>query len=208
MVSADETRPETGPGQISGKAKGARNKPSGKTEQRQRKPGQDKPGQDKPRQDKPGQDKPGQDKPGQDRQNQGERVQKPELTPDALLAAAETLPDTAQPMEPPVTAAETRKVAAEAVAEPETSALVSVRAITDAYGDYTRKSIEQTSSFFQQLAGTKSLGAVLELQSQFARSTFETFVDESRKIRELHRELAKQRLQNLEGFVMGKRASR
>ncbi len=208
MVSADETRPETGPGQISGKAKGARNKPSGKTEQRQRKPGQDKPGQDKPRQDKPGQDKPGQDKPGQDRQNQGGRVQKPELTPDALLAAAETLPDTAQPMEPPVTAAETREVAAEAVAEPETSALVSVRAITDAYGDYTRKSIEQTSSFFQQLAGTKSLGAVLELQSQFARSTFETFVDESRKIRELHRELAKQRLQNLEGFVMGKRASR
>lgn len=194
MVSADESRPETGPGQISGKAKPSRSKSSGKatdktTEQRQRKPSQSKESQSKP-------------------------VQKPEPTPDELLAANETLPEATEPMVQPVAAAETpeaaetREVVAEVVAEDATTAPVSVRAITDAYSDYTRKSIEQTSSFFQQLAGTRSLGAALELQGQFARSTFETFVDESRRIRELHRELAKQRLQNLEGFVMGRRASR
>lgn len=188
MVSADESRPETGSGQISGKAKGAKNKPSGKAgEQRQRKPGQDKQNQDKQSQSKP--------------------VQKPELTPDALLAATETLPDTAQPMEPPVAAAET-SAAAEFVAEPPAPSPVSVRAITDAYGDYTRKSIEQTSSFFQQLAGSRSLDKALELQSQFARSAFETFVDESRRIREMHRELANQRLRSLEGLVMGRRSVR
>jgi hypothetical protein len=204
MVSADESRPGTGPGQISGRAKASRNKPSGKVaEQRQRRPSQDKQGQDKQ-----GQDKQSQDRENQDRQSQSVEVQKPELTPDELLAATETLPDTAQPMEQPLTAAETRDAAADIVAEPADPAPVSVRAIADAYDDYTRKSIEQTSSFFQQLAGTRSFGAVLELQSQFARSTFETFVDESRKIRELHRELAKQRLQSLEGFVMGRRTSR
>ncbi len=193
MVSADESRLGTGPGQISGRAKPSRNKPSGKSaEQRPLKASQDKPSEDKA---------------SQDQQSLSKPVQKPEPTPDALLAATEAIPDAAQPMEQPVAATEPRDAAPELVAEPET-APVSVRAITDAYGDYTRKSIEQTSSFFQQLAGSRSLGAVLELQSQFARSTFETFVDESRKSRELHRELAKQRLQNLEGFVMGKRASR
>jgi len=204
MVSADESRPGTGPGQISGRAKASRNKHSDKVaEQRQRRPSQDKQGQDKQ-----GQDKQSQDRENQDRQSQSVEVQKPELTPDELLAATETLPDTAQPMEQPLTAAETRDAAADIVAEPADPAPVSVRAIADAYDDYTRKSIEQTSSFFQQLAGTRSFGAVLEMQSQFARSTFETFVDESRKIRELHRELAKQRLQSLEGFVMGRRTSR
>jgi len=190
MVSADESRPETGPGPINGKAKPSRGKSSGKTtEQRQRKPGQSK-------------------------ESQNRQVQKPEPTPDELLAANETLPEATEPMQQPVAAAETpeaaetREVVTEVVAEDATTAPVSIRTITDAYDDYTRKSIAQTSSFLQQLAGSRSLDRAFELQSQFARSAFETFVDETRKIRELHRELAKQRLQSLEGFVMGKRAKR
>ena len=78
---------------------------------------------------------------------------------------------------------------------------VSLQTITNAYGDFTRKSIEQTSSFFEQLAGVRSLGKAFELQGEFARQTYETFVAESRKIRELHSELTMQRLRNLEGFV-------
>jgi len=190
MVSADESRPETGPGPINGKAKPSRSKSSGKTtEQRQRKPSQSKESQGK--------------------ESQGKQVQISEPTPDALLAATETIPDATQPMEQPIAAAETRDVPAEMVAEPATTtAPVSARTISDAYGDYTRKSIEQTSSFFAQLAGARSPNKAFELQTEFARTAFETFVDESRKIRELHRELTKQRLQNLEGFVMGKRATR
>jgi hypothetical protein len=184
MVSADESRPETGPGPINRKAKPSRSKSSGKApEQRQRKPSQSK-------------------------ESQSKQVQGPEPTPDALLAANETLPDAAEPMEQPVAAAETRDAPAEMVAEPATTTPVSARTITDAYGDYTRKSIEQTSSFFAQLAGARSPNRAFELQTEFARTAFETFVDESRKIRELHRELTKQRLQSLEGFVMGKRATR
>lgn len=182
MVSADESRPETGPGPISGKAKPSRTKSSGK-EQRQRKASQNKEIQDK----------------------QSAQVHKPEPTPDALLAATETIPDAPQPMEPPIAEAELHDAATEMVAQPAAPAPVSVRAITDAYGDYTRKSIEQTSSFFQQLAGSRSLDKALELQTQFARSAFDTFIDESRKIRAMHRELAKQRLRSLEGFVMGRR---
>lgn len=91
-----------------------------------------------------------------------------------------------------------------APAEP---AAVNVQVITDAYGSYTKKSLEQTTSFFEQLAGTRSLNRAFELQTEFARTAFDTFVAESRKIRELHRELAKQRLNSLEGFVMGRSAT-
>jgi hypothetical protein len=84
---------------------------------------------------------------------------------------------------------------------PAEAAPVSLQTITNAYGDYTRRSIEQTSSFIEQLAGTRSLSRALELQSEFARQTYETFVAEARKIRELHSEMTVQRLRSLEGLV-------
>ena len=83
----------------------------------------------------------------------------------------------------------------------EEPAPVSLQTITNAYGDFTRKSIEQTGSFFEQLAGVRSLNRVFELQGEFAKQTCETFFAESRKIRELHSELTMQRLRHLEGLV-------
>lgn len=188
MVSSDESGPEAGTGQVSN-AKASRSKSSGKTvEQRQRKPGQSKQAQSK--------------------QPEAKHVQKPEPTPDAFLAAAETMPSASEPMELPPAAPDTHEAAAVVVEEPAAPAPVSARTITNAYGDYTRKSIEQTSSFFAELAGARSPKKAFELQTEFARTAFETFVDESRKIREMHRELAKQRLHRLESLVMGKRATR
>ncbi len=84
---------------------------------------------------------------------------------------------------------------------PAEAAPVSLQTITNAYGDFARKSIEQTGSFFEQLAGVRTLDKALELQGEFAKQSFETFVSESRKIRELHSELTMQRLRHLEGFV-------
>jgi hypothetical protein len=78
---------------------------------------------------------------------------------------------------------------------------VSLQTIADAYGNYSKKSLEQASSFVAKLAGTRSLAGAFELQTAFAREAYETFVAESKRIRDLHRELAKQRLTRLEGFV-------
>jgi hypothetical protein len=88
-----------------------------------------------------------------------------------------------------------------APAEPVETAPVSLQTIANAYSDFARKSIEQTSSYFEQLARVRSLNKALELQTEFAKQTYETFVAESRKIHELHSELTMQRLRNLEGFV-------
>jgi len=80
---------------------------------------------------------------------------------------------------------------------------VDLQTIGSAVGDYTLKTFEQTSSFFGQLAAARSFSKAVELQTQYARQTFETFVAESEKIHQLHREMARQRWQRLEGLVTG-----
>ena len=61
-----------------------------------------------------------------------------------------------------------------------------------AYGDYTRKSFEQTKSFVEKLAGVRSLDQAIEIQTEFAKQAYETFVTDAQKIRELYSGLAKQ----------------
>jgi hypothetical protein len=78
---------------------------------------------------------------------------------------------------------------------------VSLQAIVNVYGEYTRKSFEQTWSFFEKLAGVRSLDKALEAQTEYARSAYDTFVLESQKIAGLYSELARQRAMRFEGFI-------
>ncbi|MBI5263517.1 MAG: phasin family protein [Bradyrhizobium sp.] len=90
-----------------------------------------------------------------------------------------------------------------ALAAPPETVPVSLQTIANAYGDYSRKSLEQTKSFFEQIAGVRSLDKALELQADFVRQACDTFVADAHKIRELHKELGRQNLQRLEGLVPG-----
>ncbi len=76
-----------------------------------------------------------------------------------------------------------------------------VQAIATAYGDYAKKSFEDTKSFAEKLSGVKSLDKVLEAQSEYAKTAYETFVAESQKIAGLYGDLAKQTFKPLEGLV-------
>src|SRR3981081_1428065 len=76
-----------------------------------------------------------------------------------------------------------------------------IQAIASAYGDYTKKSFEDTRSFVEKLSGVKSLDKAMEVQTEFAKSTYETFVSESQKIAGLYTDLAKQTFKPLEGMV-------
>src|SRR4051812_45584705 len=69
---------------------------------------------------------------------------------------------------------------------------VSIQTIANAYGDYTRKSLEETTSFVEKLTGVRSLDKAIELQAEFAKQAYETFVAESQRICELYSELARQ----------------
>jgi hypothetical protein len=75
------------------------------------------------------------------------------------------------------------------------------QAIVTAYGDYTKKSFEDTKSFVEKLSGVRSLDKAVEVQTEFAKSAFETFVTESQKISALYGDLAKQACKPFGGFL-------
>src|SRR5436853_6740569 len=76
-----------------------------------------------------------------------------------------------------------------------------LQAIASAYGDYTKKSFEDTKSFVEKLSGVKSLDKAIEVQTEFAKSAYETYVAEAQKIAGLYADLAKQAYKPLEGLV-------
>jgi len=72
-------------------------------------------------------------------------------------------------------------------------------AIATAYGDYTKKSFEDTKLFVEKLCGAKSLENVIEVQTEFAKTAYETF--ESQAIGTLYGDLAKQSYKPFGGFA-------
>jgi hypothetical protein len=58
-----------------------------------------------------------------------------------------------------------------------------------------------TKSFVEKLSGVKSLDKAIEVQTEYAKSAYETFVAESQKIAGLYTDLAKQTFKPLEGMV-------
>jgi hypothetical protein len=77
----------------------------------------------------------------------------------------------------------------------------SLQAIASAYGDYSKKSIETGNAFIEKLSGVKSMDKVLELQAEYAKSSYETFVAETQKISTLYADMAKQTFKPFEGIM-------
>jgi hypothetical protein len=75
------------------------------------------------------------------------------------------------------------------------------QAIATAYSDYTKKSFEDTKSFVEKLSGVRSLDKAIEVQTEFAKTAYETFVAESQKIGALYGDLAKQSYRPFGDFV-------
>jgi hypothetical protein len=213
MVSADENRPIAGSGQRSGK-QGSGKQGSGKPER----PGKKADKQRSKQAQKPDM-KP--DAPLRASPVPVEVLEVPMEAPEVPREALEALPEAPEqaPEQTDLPVASTENPAAFAAASdtsptapapvtPAESVPVSVQTIAKAYGSYTAKSLEQTRSYFEQLARVRSFNKAFELQTEFAQQAYQTFMAESQKIRELHSELAKQRLRSLQGFVTGKNITR
>ncbi len=78
---------------------------------------------------------------------------------------------------------------------------VDFQTLATAYGNYTKKSFEETKAFVEKLSGVRSLDKAVEIQTEFAKQAYETFVTESQKIRELYSGLAKRSFKPFQGFV-------
>ncbi|MDB5485185.1 MAG: phasin family protein [Tardiphaga sp.] len=77
----------------------------------------------------------------------------------------------------------------------------SLQAIATAYGDYSKKSFEEGKEFIEKLSGVKSMDKVLELQTEYAKTSYEAFVAETQKIGALYADMAKQSFKPFEGII-------
>ena len=66
------------------------------------------------------------------------------------------------------------------------------QAIATAYGDYAKRSFEDAKSFVEKLSSVRSVDRAIEVQAEFARKAYETFVEDSQRIAALYNDLAKQ----------------
>jgi hypothetical protein len=75
------------------------------------------------------------------------------------------------------------------------------QAIAAAMGDYTNKSFEDGNAFVTRLSGVQSIDKAIEVQTDYAKSAYESFVAETHKISELYVDLAKQACKPFEGLI-------
>src|SRR5215510_8578983 len=68
----------------------------------------------------------------------------------------------------------------------------SVQAIAIEMADYSKKVFEQGTAATEKLIGAKSLEKAIEVQSDYAKSSYESFVAEATKLGELYADLAKE----------------
>jgi hypothetical protein len=185
------------------------NKPGGKSGQRKGKPVQaSSPKADQPQSQKP--DQPPSPPP----------MQLESRKPLPPLSQKPAQPESLKPIQPlnhkpvhpqramPVLPQQGGHKPVEAAVDSTHSRSTNFQAIATAYTDYTRKSFEETKTFVEKLSGVRSLDKAIEIQTEYAKQAYETFMVESHKIRELYSDLAKQSFKPFENLAKATRAAR
>ena len=67
--------------------------------------------------------------------------------------------------------------------------------------DYSKRSLESTSSHLEKLFGARSLDTAIQLQTEFAKSAVEGFVAQANKIGEIYRDMAKEAFRPIEAAM-------
>lgn len=89
----------------------------------------------------------------------------------------------------------------EAVISSSSAFAENAKTITTAHAEYTKKAFQDFSEFISKLASLKSPEEAMKLQADYAKSAYETFATESKKIFELYTDFAKQTFKPLEGLI-------
>jgi hypothetical protein len=67
--------------------------------------------------------------------------------------------------------------------------------------DYSKKSLESNSAYIEKLLGANSLDSAIQIQSEFAKSSYEGFVAQVTKFSEIYSTLAKEAFKPVEGVI-------
>ncbi|MBS9476627.1 phasin family protein [Ancylobacter radicis] len=76
-----------------------------------------------------------------------------------------------------------------------------VQAIAVEMADYSKKSFEESTAVAEKLFGAKTLDKAVEIQSDYFKSAYESFVSQATKMGELYADLAKETYKPYEGLI-------
>ena len=79
--------------------------------------------------------------------------------------------------------------------------LDTVQAIATEASDYSRRSLEKRSTFIAKLLGAKSFDNVIQIHSEYAKTSYEGFFAQAKKMRELYSDLAKAAFKPIETAI-------
>jgi Phasin protein len=111
---------------------------------------------------------------------------------EAVSAETSTVGEVAPAKTSPIGEAAPAKTSPAGAAASADTSPVGLQTIATAYRDYTRKSFADAQSFVEKLSGARSLDKAFEVQSEFAKQAYETFMADSWRIRALYGELVRQ----------------
>ena len=83
----------------------------------------------------------------------------------------------------------------------------SLQTIASAHADYVKKAMQDGSAFFAKLTSVKEPAKAMELQSEYAKNAYETFVVEAKKISELYTDFFKQTTKPLQDLIAKNKAA-
>ena len=75
------------------------------------------------------------------------------------------------------------------------------QAIATELTDYSKKSFEDGTKVMEKLLGTKSIEKALEIQTDYAKTSYEAFVAEATKLGELYADFAKEAYKPFEAYA-------
>jgi hypothetical protein len=75
------------------------------------------------------------------------------------------------------------------------------QAITANATDYTKRAFEDATRAFEQLAGSKSVEQAIQIQSQYVKKAYDTWVTEASKLSEMYVGMARDAYKSVEQAV-------
>ena len=82
----------------------------------------------------------------------------------------------------------------------------SFQTVASAHADLAKKLMQHGSEFISQLTSVKEPARLMELQSEYAKNAYETFVAEAKRISELYADLFKQTTKPFEDLIAKNKA--
>jgi hypothetical protein len=82
-----------------------------------------------------------------------------------------------------------------------------VQAIVTEASDYSKKSFESSTTLIEKLLGAKTIESAIQIQSDYAKTSYDAFLAQSSKFGELYTNLAKEAFKPIETAVAKAQAS-